>query len=86
VGRSHGDYSKLDNDGLIFPGKNVIGADIIIGKTAWPQWNGESLDFIKDVSTSLKASESGIIDQVIITTDDEGRFFTKVKMRAIKIP
>lgn len=68
IGWRHGDYSKLDFDRLIFPGKNVIGDDIIIGKTAKPQRFGDtSLGFIKDVSTPLKTSEYGIIDQVIVT-------------------
>lgn len=88
IGWRHGDYSKLDYDGLIHPGKNVIGDDIIIGKTARPTRFGEAQDtgFIKDVSTPLKSSEYGIIDQVILTQDEEGCLFTKVKMRAIKIP
>lgn len=40
----------------------------------------------KDCSTPLKHSESGIIDQVILTTNDEAQRFTKVKMRAVRIP
>ena len=40
----------------------------------------------KDVSTTLKHTESGIIDQVIITTNEEGERFAKVKMRAVRIP
>mmetsp|Transcript_13385 Transcript_13385/g.15526 ORF Transcript_13385/g.15526 Transcript_13385/m.15526 type:complete len:469 (+) Transcript_13385:648-2054(+) len=92
VGRRHGDYSKLDADGLIFPGKNVLGDDIIIGKTAKPRRlfdteADEQFNLIKkDDSTALRHSEKGIIDQVIITSNEDGDRFVKVKMRAIKIP
>jgi DNA-directed RNA polymerase II subunit RPB2 len=92
VGRRHGDYSKLDIDGLIFPGKNVLGDDIIIGKTALPRRSFDA-DFEtpvneikKDDSTALRHSEKGIIDAVILTSNEEGDSFTKVKMRAVKIP
>ena len=82
----------MDIDGLIFPGKNVLGDDIIIGKTALPrrtlgieaESTGEALK--KDDSTALRHSERGIIDQVILTSNEEGDSFTKVKMRAIRIP
>jgi DNA-directed RNA polymerase II subunit RPB2 len=48
---------------------------------------GEStIKKLKCCSTSLKSTESGIIDQVIITTNEDNQRFTKVKMRAIKIP
>jgi len=82
----------LDFDGLIKPGVQVSGGDIIIGKVAKTNETGltESGDFnqrkFKDCSTPLKHTESGIIDQVIITTNEENQRFTKVKMRAIRIP
>jgi DNA-directed RNA polymerase II subunit RPB2 len=40
----------------------------------------------KDVSIQLKHSENGKIDQVVLTKNDEGKVFTKVKMRSIRIP
>jgi len=40
----------------------------------------------KDCSVQLKHSEVGMIDQVILTTNEDGNRFTKVKMRAIRIP
>ena len=93
VGRRHGDYTKLDVDGLVFPGKNVLGDDIIIAKTALPRkvfdadFDGmENNEIKKDDSTALRHSEKGIIDQVILTSNEDGDRFTKVKMRAIRIP
>lgn len=91
VGRRHGDYTKLDMDGLIFPGKNVLGDDIIIGKTALPRRTFErDMEYgnviKKDDSTALRHSEKGIIDSVILTSNEDGDNFTKIKMRAIRIP
>jgi DNA-directed RNA polymerase II subunit RPB2 len=40
----------------------------------------------KDCSTQLKHSEKGMIDQVILTSNEEGNRFCKVKMRSIRIP
>lgn len=40
----------------------------------------------KDCSIQVKHSESGMIDQVILTTNEEGNRFTKVKLRSIRVP
>jgi DNA-directed RNA polymerase II subunit RPB2 len=94
--RTPGAYQNLDDDGLALPGRGVVGGDIIIGKTvplaadeqrqtdtgggrAWAHQR-------KDVSAALRASESGIVDQVMLTTDADGYRFAKVRVRAIRTP
>lgn len=91
--RKAGSYDKIDIDGLIKPGTLVSGDDIIIGKVAKVNSRTFSDDIkdaagksFKDCSATLKHTESGIIDQVILTTNEEGHRFAKVKMRAIRIP
>ena len=97
-GRRAGTYDKLDHDGLVEPGTTVSGDDIIIGKTALikntqkdnelgsPIIDQTSLKERKDISTALKHSENGKIDSVVVTANDEGQIFTKVKMRSIRLP
>ena len=36
----------------------------------------------KDVSTSLRNSESGMVDQVMLSTNAEGQRFVKLRVRA----
>ena len=36
----------------------------------------------KDVSTSLRNSESGMVDQVMLSTNSEGQRFVKLRVRA----
>ena len=92
-GRKHGTYDKLDKDGIICPGTQVSGDDIIIGKVVPVT---QELDQLaqktlhtkpyKDWSVPLKHSEKGYIDQVVLTSNEEMSRLVKVKMRTIKIP
>lgn len=88
----HGTYDKLDDDGLVVPGMRVSGEDIIIGKTAPIPPDTEELGqrtrfhTKRDASTPLRSTESGIVDQVLLTTNQEGLRFVKVRMRTTKVP
>ncbi|KAF8320547.1 DNA-directed RNA polymerase II subunit RPB2 [Cantharellus anzutake] len=88
----HGTYEKLEDDGLIAPGTGVVGEDIIIGKTAPLPPDSEELGqrlrthTRRDVSTPLKSTENGIVDQVLITTNAEGLKFVKIRIRATRVP
>ncbi|XP_073299286.1 DNA-directed RNA polymerase II subunit RPB2-like [Primulina huaijiensis] len=90
MGMRHGSYDKLDSDGFAPPGSRVSGDDVIIGKTipfSQDEAQGPSSKYTRqDRSCSLRHSESGIVDQVLLTTNADGLRFVKVRMRSVRIP
>jgi len=89
MGFKHGNYDKLDEDGLVSIGTRVSGDDIVIGKTIpinAAGYGGVVQQSKKDGSHALKSSESGIIDKVLLTTNQDGFRFVKVRYRTVRIP
>jgi DNA-directed RNA polymerase II subunit RPB2 len=83
----HGSYDKVDSDGLVSPGVRVSGADILIGKTVPVSNDGEPSRLDKrDSSTAMRPNESGLVDQVMLSTNQDGMKFTKVRTRTTRIP
>ena len=89
AGLRHGTYDKLDDDGIAPPGTRVSGDDVVIGKTSPLPDDGSGMPQRfqrKDCSTSLRHSESGMVDSVLVTTGADGSRFVKMRVRSIRIP
>mmetsp|Transcript_70577 Transcript_70577/g.188361 ORF Transcript_70577/g.188361 Transcript_70577/m.188361 type:complete len:1176 (-) Transcript_70577:60-3587(-) len=84
-------YDKLDVDGLTWPAQDVGDRDIIIGKTTLVKNQDESdkapQATKRDASTRLRHNETGVVDQVLLTTNHEsGQRFVQIKVRAVRVP
>jgi DNA-directed RNA polymerase II subunit RPB2 len=93
AGLRHGNYGKLDKEGIISPGTRVSGDDIIIGKTGLCKLDEDddenansNIRIKQDVSEAIRSSESGIIESVMLTADRQGYKIAKVKCRSVRVP
>ena len=87
-------YDKLDVDGMIKPGTRVSGDDIIIGKTCplvsttQPDVSAGRLDRneFRDVSQSHRRTEDAVVDRVMLSTNEKGYRFVRVRVRNVRVP
>jgi len=83
---SYGSYDKLDTNGFVKVDSYVDGNDIIIGKVTMLKDVIEGEPKARDLSTSLRSNESGIVDKVYKNSNGDGYNFVKVRVRSDRIP
>ena len=80
-------YRALEPDGVIGVETEVQGSDVLIGKTSPPRFLEEYKEFEvhgptrRDTSVTMRPSEKGIVDTVIVTTTSKGNRVVKVRVR-----
>lgn len=101
-GMKQGNYNKLDEDGLVAPGRSLGRADMIIGKTALTSVIGQGTSSNRggdkrDYSTQVKPSDvveedarpggtDGLSVEQSILGQREQSSFCKIKVRKTRIP
>lgn len=90
--RSEHDYRLLEEDGIVYPEAKGGEADVVIGKTSPPRFLSAmdeynlSTNYRRESSMSLKHSEEGTVDFVVITENNEGNKLVQVRLRDQRIP
>jgi len=87
------DYRFLSEaDGIIEPEKEVEGGNVLIGRTSPPRFikSYDQFDVTqpnrRETSISMRHSEHGVVDTVIITETIDGNKLVKIKVRDLRIP
>lgn len=94
------DYSLLEEDGLVPEGVAITGRTILVGKVqpmeevehdengggtrSMTEMAGGKVK--KCVSLGAKSTEKGIVDKVLLATNEEGHRFTRVRLRSVRKP
>jgi len=85
-------YIHLSADGIVEPESQIKGDEVIIGRTSPPRFLEEYSEFEvrapirHETSISMRHSEEGFVDTVILTETSDGNRLVKVKMRDMRIP
>jgi DNA-directed RNA polymerase subunit B len=85
-------YRLLEADGVVMQEAVVSGGDVLIGRTSPPRFMEEYKEFEikgpyrRDTSVSMRPSETGVVDTVIMTQSIEGGKLYKVRVRDMRVP
>ncbi len=80
-------YRTLEPDGIVGPETEVHGSDVLVGRTSPPRFLEEYKEFEvhgptrRDTSITMRPSEKGIVDEVIVTSTAKGSKIVKVRVR-----
>ena len=80
-----GNYSKLDENGLIIEGSKITENDILIGKCAVSSEKDGKTEYV-DTSDYVRRNEDGYVDKVFSNIGNEGQRYVKVRVRKDKKP
>ena len=90
--RTESVYKFLEEDGIIYPEVPVGAGDVLVGKISPPRFLSSleelrvSSEAQRETSTVLKHGERGIVDSVIISENEDGNKFIKIKIRDKRNP
>ena len=90
--RTEESYRFLEDDGIVYPEAKLKEGEVVIGKvspprffTAYEYTVGAGLTR-QDASVTVRHAERGVVDVVMMTTDNEGNKLVKVRVRDLRIP
>ncbi len=90
--RASESYRNLGEDGIIETEVEVLGGDVLIGRTSPPRFLEEYSEFEiaspnrRETSIAVRHGEAGVVDSVILTETIDGNRLVKVKVRDLRIP
>ncbi len=83
-------YRFLEDDGIVFPEAEMIEGEVVIGKISPPKFLSEareiSIQTKKENSSAIRQEETGIVDGVFVTQDQEGNKVVQVRTRELRVP
>jgi len=90
--KSEKNYRLLEKDGIVYNGAIVNSDDVVIGKTSPPRFLSSLEEFSiaastrRESSISIKHGEGGVVDDIIITENEEGNKIVQIRIRDLRIP
>jgi len=84
-------YRFLEDDGLVYPEAQLVGSDVVIGKTSPPKFLSDMGEMSiaksrKENSVMVRQEEKGTVDGVFLTVDSEGNRIARVRTRDLRFP
>jgi DNA-directed RNA polymerase subunit B len=85
-------YKVLDEDGLAHVESQITGGAVVIGRVSPPRFIEEYQKIVskppvwRDSSETVRLTEGGVVDNVFITTSEEGNKIVKARIRTLCFP